>query len=279
MRRVLPRDSLFSVSDSLITPSADAVGEIDVDSDRASPASGAESARRAIAVLVAFADHPVMSARDVANVTSIPLPSVYRYLALLRECRLLLSDDRGVHRLSPRVFALSHAAEKADSLVEIARPVMFQLLAECHETVQLMRLVGKSVLCVYRVESPHNLRISSEPGHPLPAGRGASGRLLLASLPSDARRHYLAEVAQKDKRGVAFTEEDIVEADVRGWATSEEEIDEGIWAAAAAVKKGLTTVATITVLCPLVRAPAELREELLGRVRGAASEINLMLNG
>jgi len=54
---------------------------------------------------------------------------------------------------------------------------------------------------------------------------------------------------------------------------TEEEIDRGVWAASAAVSDGRTTVAALTVPSPLVRAPAELQERLLGQVRAAAREV------
>ena len=41
-------------------------------------------------------------------------------------------------------------------------------------------------------ESAQQLRISFEAGQPLPLDRGASARLLLASLPPNVRREYLA---------------------------------------------------------------------------------------
>ncbi|MGH3214457.1 MAG: helix-turn-helix domain-containing protein, partial [Trebonia sp.] len=53
-------------------------------------ASGAEGARRVLAVLQAFSPrHPTLTARDLAESTGIPLPSMYRYIALLRETGLL----------------------------------------------------------------------------------------------------------------------------------------------------------------------------------------------
>jgi DNA-binding IclR family transcriptional regulator len=47
--------------------------------------------------------------------TSIPLPSMYRYIALLRDTGLLIGDDRGTYRLSPRVISLARAAEAAEA--------------------------------------------------------------------------------------------------------------------------------------------------------------------
>jgi DNA-binding IclR family transcriptional regulator len=78
-------------------------------------APGSEGARRALASLQAFSPHrPTLTARELSQITSIPLPSMYRYIALLRDTGLLIGDDRGAYRLSPQVISLARAAEAAE---------------------------------------------------------------------------------------------------------------------------------------------------------------------
>lgn len=239
---------------------------------------GGEGARRALTILLAFSmERHTQSARDLARVTGIPLPSVYRYVALLRETGLLVGDERGLYHLSARLSALARAAETAETLIDLADPVMRRLSAATGETVILVRLVARSAVCVHRIESRHNLRTSYEPGQPLSLEHGASARLLLAGMTAQARRGYLAPLAARDPTAAARLEEQAVLAGERGWAASEEEIDAGVWAAAAAVRDRTGTVAALSVPSPLVRAPEPLHEELLARVRAAAEEINTLL--
>jgi DNA-binding IclR family transcriptional regulator len=78
-------------------------------------APGSEGARRALAALQAFSPHRhTLTARELSQITSIPLPSMYRYIALLRDTGLLIGDDRGAYRLSPQVISLARAAEAAE---------------------------------------------------------------------------------------------------------------------------------------------------------------------
>jgi IclR family transcriptional regulator, pca regulon regulatory protein len=241
----------------------------------AAPASGAEGARRVLAVLQAFSpEQHTLTARDLAGLTAIPLPSMYRYIALLRDTGLLIGDDRGAYHLSPRFISLARAAEAAETLIEIADPVMRDLVQECDETVIFVRLIARVPVCVHRVESGHHLRATFEPGQSLPLLRGASGRVLLAGLPERLRREYLASLAQSDPAAAAGIEEALAKVAVRGWATSEEEIDRGVWAASAAVTNGRSTVAALTVPSPLVRAPAAHQQRLLGQVRAAAARLS-----
>jgi DNA-binding IclR family transcriptional regulator len=239
------------------------------------PVSGAEGARRVLAVLQAFSPQQhTLTARELADLTTIPLPSMYRYIALLRDTGLLVGDDHGSYHLSPRFISLARAAEAAETLIELADPVMRDLVRECGETVIFCRLIARVPVCVHRVESEHHLRATFEPGQPLPLLQGASGRVLLAGLSERLRREHIAPLVQDDPVVAARIEEAIAKVAARGWATSEEEIDRGVWAASAAVTDGRSTVAALTVPSPLVRAPAVQQERLLGQVRAAAARLS-----
>jgi DNA-binding IclR family transcriptional regulator len=241
----------------------------------ANAAHGCEGARRVLALMLTFsADDNTLTARQLAERTGIALPSVYRYITLLRETGLLAGDERGSYRLSARLIGLARAAEAAESIIDVADPVMQDLAAQTGETVILVRLIGRSAVCVHRVQSAQRLRISFEPGQPLPLERGASARLLLSSLPPHVRKEYLAPLAERNPEAAARLEEKVLLAGQQCFATSEEEIDKGIWAASAQVVQGKRMVAVLTVPSPLVRAPAEQRAQLLGQVRRAALAIN-----
>jgi DNA-binding IclR family transcriptional regulator len=228
-----------------------------------------------LAVLQAFSPRQhTLTARELAEITAIPLPSMYRYIALLRDTGLLIGDDRGAYHLSPRLISLARAAEAAETLIELADPVMRDLVSECGETVIFVRLISRVPVCVHRVESEHHLRATFEPGQALPLVRGASGRVLLAGLPERLRREHLAPFLRSDPAAVAGIEEMLAKVAAAGWATSEEEIDRGVWAASAAVTDGRSTVAALTVPSPLVRAPAAQQQRLLGQVQAAAARLS-----
>ncbi|MBV9450496.1 MAG: IclR family transcriptional regulator [Streptosporangiaceae bacterium] len=246
----------------------------------ASAARGCEGARRVLALMLAFsAERNTLSARDLAAATGIALPSVYRYITLLRETGLLAEGDRGSFRLSARMIGLARAAEAAESIIEVADPLMRALVAETEETCILVRLIGRAAVCVHRVESAHHLRTTFEPGQALPLERGASARMLLAGLPPEVRRDYLSPYAARDPQAIASLETKIAVAAQRGWATSEEEIDPGVWAVAAPVLHGKRVVAVLTIPMPVSRAPVPIRERRLSQVRGAARAIGAALSG
>jgi len=187
----------------------------------ASAVHGCEGARRVLALMLAFsADKNTLTARDLAAATGIALPSVYRYITLLRETGLLAGDERGSYRLSARLIGLARAAEAAESIIDIADPVMRDLAAETGETVILVRLIGRSAVCVHRVQSAQRLRISFEAGQPLPLDRGASSRLLLSGLPPELRREYLAPLAERDPEAAARLDAKAAQTARQGYAVS-----------------------------------------------------------
>jgi DNA-binding IclR family transcriptional regulator len=240
----------------------------------ANAAHGCEGARRVLALMLTFsADENTLTARQLADRTGIALPSVYRYITLLRETGLLAGDERGSYRLSARLIGLARAAESAESIIDLADPVMRDLAKLTGETVILVRLIGRSAVCVHRVQSAQQLRISFEAGQPLPLERGASSRLLLSSLAPSVRREYLAPLAERDPEAAALLEKKIILAGQQGYATSEEEIHRGVWATAAQVMQGKRMVAVLTVPSPVVRAPAEQRALRLSQVRAAARAV------
>jgi DNA-binding IclR family transcriptional regulator len=241
----------------------------------ATAAHGSEGARRVLALMLAFsADKNTLTARDLAAATGIALPSVYRYITLLRETGLLAGDERGSYRLSVRLIGLARAAEAAESIIDLADPIMRDLAAQTGETVILVRLIGRSAVCVHRVQSAQRLRISFEPGQPLPLERGASARMLLSGLPPDLRREYLAPLAERDPEAAARLDQKAVLAGRQGYALSEEELEKGVFAVSAPVFQGKRMIAVITVPSPLVRAPMPLQEKLLGQVCDAAQALN-----
>jgi DNA-binding IclR family transcriptional regulator len=246
----------------------------------ASAVHGCEGARRVLALMLAFsADKNTLTARDLAAATGIALPSVYRYITLLRETGLLAGDERGSYRLSARLIGLARAAEAAESIIDIADPVMRDLAVETGETVILVRLIGRSAVCVHRVQSAQRLRISFEPGQPLPLDRGASARLLLSGLPPELRREYLAPLAERDSEVAARLEAKVAKTARDGYAVSEEEFEKGVWAVSAPVLQGKRMIAVLTVPSPLVRAPAPLQRKLIDQVCAAAQTLNEALRG
>jgi DNA-binding IclR family transcriptional regulator len=225
---------------------------------------------------------PSASVRDLAETLDIPVPSVHRYVAMLREMGLIEEGSRGRYHLTMRVTALARAARQATPIVDVAEPYMRRLAERIGEAVLLMRMVGRQPVCFHRVETPSRFRLSFEPGQPLPLLRGASVRLLMGAMAPPERESYFDFALQSGARPPVHGREEFlrdVERDLdRGWAVSNEEIDEGVWAAAAAVYEEGTVVATLSAPCPSFRMDDERRNLVVDLVRETAVDLSSALS-
>jgi DNA-binding IclR family transcriptional regulator len=235
-------------------------------------------------MLFAFTrQRPVASVRELAHDLEIPVPSVHRYVALLRDMGLIEEGARGQYHLTMRVAELGRAAREATPLLSIAEPYMRELSTQLEETVMLVRLVHGLPVCVHRIETAHRFRLSFEIGQNLPPLRGASVRLLLGSLTATERQSYVDQALEAGARPPVVGREDFlaeVQRDAaRGWAVSNEEIDQGVWAASAAVREGGHTVAALSVPCPAFRLDKADRETVIELAGKAAARISQALGG
>ncbi len=244
--------------------------------------TGAESARRVLQLMLCFnRQNHTYTARQLAEEVGIPLPSVHRYVALLRETGVLIDRGSGKYSLSPRMIPLAQAARSAESLVDFADPIMRKLSSDTGETVILVRMINDMATCIHRIESPRRLRISYEPGQLVPLLGGASSRILLGSMSPQARKAHLSHylyLADGDLRRLGRIEQDIQQAAKNGWATSSSEVDEDVWAAAGAVKHGREVVASLSVPTPLSRVTPEIQKRLISQVTVAAAEISATIS-
>lgn len=246
--------------------------------------TGADSGRRALEMLFAFTEQrPVASVRELAADLDIPMPSVHRYVALLRDMGLIEEGNRGQYHLTMRVAALNRAARTATPLVSVADPYMRDLSAELEETVMLVRLVQGLPVCLHRVETSRRIKLSFEIGQHLPPLRGASVRLLLGGLSPAERKRYLDQAMTAGARAPETGPDlflDAVERDARrGWAVSNQEIDEGVWAGCAAVREGSQIIATLSVPCPAFRMDESRRQKVIERVTATADQVTDALGG
>jgi DNA-binding IclR family transcriptional regulator len=241
--------------------------------------SGAETARKVLRVLMQFnRRRPTATVRELAEASGLSLPTTHRYVALLRELGFLEDAERvGQYQLGWRLLDLDRAARSAIGLVQIAEPHMAHLSAETGETVTLLRLADRMMECIAQVEAEHLLRISLFPGQRLPLTAGASAHVLLGMLGARERAAMLDSLSRDDPEFAGHRKAFSLEVDVAvsdGVAISIEQIDPGIWAVAAPVGAGTTTVACISVTGPVSRLKPGMSDDIVGFVRAAAHDID-----
>ncbi|NUP74998.1 MAG: IclR family transcriptional regulator [Sinomonas sp.] len=243
--------------------------------------TGADSARRAIDLLFAFERVPLATVRELAESVDMPVPSAHRYVAMLREMGLVEEAGRSQYRLTMRLVALSQAARRATSLIDVVQPFMQALADETSETVLLVQPVASLPVCTHRIEAQRRLRLSFEVGQYLPPLRGASAHLLMGALAEEDRRAYAeSAIARGELPPVSGMDGFLAEVRrdaERGWAVSREEIDEGVWSAAAAIRGDGHFIGSVSVPCPAFLMDEKRSEKIIAAVRRTAQEISATL--
>jgi DNA-binding IclR family transcriptional regulator len=154
------------------------------------------AAAHTLELLRTLASRGPASASTLAAAAGIPRSSTYHLLSVLRDFGYVvhLADD---HRwtLGPTAFEVGMAYLRHDPREAIARPLLIALADQVDETTHLGVLQGTEVLYLLK-ENPTR---SSAPttlitgvGVRLPAATTASGRAILAQLPSQQVRALMS---------------------------------------------------------------------------------------
>lgn len=223
------------------------------------------SASKVLEVLLLFSEtRTELSAAQISELIGATSPTTYRYLALLKKLHLLAEGRSGYYHPTARVMPLARAAQIANPLTEIAKPLLRDAVEQIGETVMLLQQTGDLLICTELVESPHHVRYTIPMGRTIPLGVGASGKLALALADEETRARLLPP---------HLPVEQLDEALHLGYATSGSEIDIGSWACSVPVNIP-GEVFVLSCAGPETRMTAERRASTIGTLRTTAMRIS-----
>lgn len=236
------------------------------------PTRGASSSRKVLQLLLSFSElRPEASVAELAEIVGTPVATAYRYVALLKELQLLEEGRAGYYHVTSQVMPLARAAQIANDLARLARPTMEDAARELRETVMLFQHFGDSAVCTERVECDRAMRFTFQPGHSLPLGVGASGKMLLASLPEAERARLLPDLVRD--RGATLRAE-ILEAAEQRHAVSWGELDEGVWACSVPIPAQGQRATVLSMAGPAARISDDAKRAAIASMRTYASRIH-----
>jgi IclR family acetate operon transcriptional repressor len=218
---------------------------------------------------------------EISQQCGLPVPTVHRIVVSLTSHGFLVRDPSNKRfRLGPAAIALGRAALSAADLPTIASRLLPRLTAATEETSLLTvpTVAHDGSVCLVRVESPHPLRLSVEPGHRLPLHAGASQKAILAYLPEEDRQRVLSGPLEKFCRltldSPEALEKEIEAIRSRGWAFSLEETNPGVWGVAIALLNHAGhAVAAVGVAGPDVRLSQEIIRMSVEETQSVAEEL------
>lgn len=108
--------------------------------------------------------------------------TVFNMVHTLVDLAVLESDTSGKFRLGPRLFSLGKAAGGASHLVTTIRPYLEEIGKKTRLSVFLGIRSGNRAIIMDKVDSPTDIKLSSEAGMSIPLLAGAGGKVLLSQL-------------------------------------------------------------------------------------------------
>jgi IclR family transcriptional regulator, pca regulon regulatory protein len=194
-------------------------------------------------------NRPTLRLKDAAELTGIPLPTVFRLASTLEEDGFLERRPDGSYAPGVAVLTLGSAAVRSSSLVQLCEAPLRELATATSETVNLGVLAGDRVLYLVRLRNADLVTANIQVGSTLPAVYTSMGKVLLAALTP-------AELAARISPG-SFTpgagpnamstldELDLDRVRAEGYAIQDEELAQGLRSVAAPVidKHGRTVAA------------------------------------
>jgi len=147
------------------------------------------------------------------------------------------------------------------------------------ESVSLMRLMNRKVVCVETIEGQYSLRVSMQQGRIQPLHAGASSRVLLAYLPEEDWEKYLEFPLQR-YTDTTITDYDSLRANLyevrrTGYAVSDGEIEIGPKAIAVPLMKNRSEViAALSIEAPRTRMTDEVVSDYVDLLKREAASIH-----
>src|SRR5919197_887249 len=246
--------------------------------ERLTPGNGAGSLRRGLLALEVLAhgeDDAGVGVLDVARRLGVDKSQASRTLRVLADHGLAERDAASrAYRLGPRIFA--YAALVAERrLLRAAPPVLAGLVSSLGERAHLSVLDGQVVLTLLSHSPAHAVQTAGWVGRTVPAYCTASGRALLTDHEPPALRALFdgVELVRRGPNTIATVDElsaRVREAAERGYAVADGELEPGLAAVAAPVRRfDGRIVAAINVSGPSFRFGPRLPEAGIEVMRAA----------
>ena len=248
------------------------------------PRSGAQAVERALEVLRCFGEGQVadLGITEIATATGLSVSTVHRLVRALCAGAVLVQDAGSErYRLGPLLVVLGRRAERLLGYGR-ALPVLEELAAATHESVNLGIRAGADVLVVLDVASDQPLRFDQAPGTRVPLHTSAMGKCLLAFSAIDVGEELRGLPALTGLTARTITDptrlrEELDRTRVRGWALNDEERHPGVRTVGAPVLREGVAVAAVAVQGPAVRLTDEALDDLATALVATAGRLSPLL--
>jgi DNA-binding IclR family transcriptional regulator len=140
---------------------------------------GVAAADRALLLLTAFRrGDGALSLAELSARTGLVKSTIMRLAVSLEQHGLMVRLADGNYQLDAEVLRLATIYQESFKLETFVLPVLEELVARLNETASFYVRRGEQRLCLFRVESPHLLRLHIREGDMLPLEASATSQVL-----------------------------------------------------------------------------------------------------
>ena len=243
------------------------------------------SLARGLAVIGAFSGQAQsQTIAQLSQKTGIPRAAVRRCLYTLAKLGFVVGNERHFS-LQPKILTLGHAYLSSTPLVVAAQPFLDQVNAKVHESCSMAILEEDEILYIARSrKTTRIMSIDLKAGSRLPAYCSSMGRVLLAHLPANDLKSYLARAKLKPFTERTITSKEkltqVLESVRRnGYAIVDQELEVGLRSIAVPVKDANgNVVSAMNVGAQAARVGVrDMETQILPHLRVAAAELGGLL--
>ena len=234
--------------------------EIVVDPHPAVPHGGnLQSVSRALRALELIAEAGELGITELGRRLGVHKATASRLIATLAEKGMVERDPVSEkYRLGFGVIRLAGAAMAGLDLVRTSRPILEELAERTRETVNLGVVSGDAVVYIDQVTGTQSIVAVSWVGRRTPVHCASNGKVLLAFMDEAERERLLSVPLERATKNTvvdpAKLRVQLAEVRARGYATTMEELEEGLNAVAAPIRRADgQVVAALSVSGPAFR--------------------------
>jgi len=237
--------------------------------------------QRGLRLLQLFSESPRgLTAKQVANLSRLPVSTVHRFLANLENTGFLNCGGDGVYHLGIACFAIGHAALGQLDIRRLSLPYLQELNQQTRETIHLTVRHGLSAVYVEKLDSLEPLRIHSRIGAAVPLYCTAVGKVMLANMPDGERERVvrqleLRRLTPNTVGSLQELEAELYRVRKNGYACDLEEHELHIRCVAAPIWDHSGAVhASLSITAPVVRMAVSRLRQLAPMIQAAGLHIS-----
>jgi DNA-binding IclR family transcriptional regulator len=219
--------------------------------------------QRTVAVFDCFSPQRLsLTLQEISDSIGLAKSTTFRIVQSLEKTGYLIRLEDQKYCLSFRFTRLAGMVMSTLSIRQVARPLMFELARKTNETITLNMANGRDRTCIDVIDTPSPLMSLARPGQNVRMdGKGATGKVLMAHLPTKDLRKLVGPAAKTTARKSAELMSELARIRKDGYCVSDGERVLGLSAIAAPVWQSDENASyCVTITAPTVRMKPKIDE-------------------